>query len=347
MAAEFLTGTGRMVQGHPMNEVTKNMKGGQLTDKQGQPRSEYFFAVAFPKSDPELQKVFAVMKQEAQSGFRNNEWQWPTFSWKYIDGDSPQFSNKEGFPGCYIIRFKGGFPAKCYTVGGKNLIVDKSQIKTGDYVRVYGTISPNEDAQKPGIYINPSLVELVGYGDPIVSGPDGTQVFGNADPATLPPGASTVPTGGTPIAETTYQMTAAAGGFTREQYIGKGWTDQQLIAKGLMVANTPGPASGPGAPGPASGPGAPGPASGPGAPGPASGPGAPGPAGGPGAPGPAGPAGPAGGPEPAKDFLKPAYKMTAAAGGFTREQYISKGWTDQQLMANGLMEVTSADDIPF
>lgn len=33
----------------------------------------------------------------------------------------------------------------------------------------------------------------------------------------------------------------------------------------------------------------------------------------------------------------PAYQMTAAAGGFTRDQYVAQGWTDAQLREKGMM----------
>ena len=45
-AVNILTPVGRMVQGSPFEEQTTDMKGKQLTNAQGQPRSEYFFAIA-------------------------------------------------------------------------------------------------------------------------------------------------------------------------------------------------------------------------------------------------------------------------------------------------------------
>lgn len=36
---------------------------------------------------------------------------------------------------------------------------------------------------------------------------------------------------------------------------------------------------------------------------------------------------------------EPGYIMTSAADGFTREQYLGMGWTDQQLLDKGFMEI--------
>jgi hypothetical protein len=43
------------------------------------------------------------------------------------------------------------------------------------------------------LYVSPNLVELVAFGDEIVSGPDASKVFGGAAIASLPPGASATP----------------------------------------------------------------------------------------------------------------------------------------------------------
>lgn len=40
---------------------------------------------------------------------------------------------------------------------------------------------------------------------------------------------------------------------------------------------------------------------------------------------------------PAAPAAAPAFVMTAAANGLTREQYHAAGWTDEQLIQNGMM----------
>jgi hypothetical protein len=41
---------------------------------------------------------------------------------------------------------------------------------------------------------------------------------------------------------------------------------------------------------------------------------------------------------PAAPAPQPQFVMTPAANGMTREQYIAAGWTDEQLIQNGLMQ---------
>jgi hypothetical protein len=50
----------------------------------------------------------------------------------------------------------------------------------------------NGNMEKPGIYMNPQGVRLLGYGQVITPGPSAAQLFGAA-PATLPAGASAAP----------------------------------------------------------------------------------------------------------------------------------------------------------
>jgi hypothetical protein len=197
----FLTPVGRIVQGHPMHAQDKNMNGQPLTDKNGNSRVNYFMGVAFSKSDPavaeEFGKLWGLFQQAAQSGFPGGQYNAPGFSWKLIDGDSldaqgQPYSNREGFAGHYIIRFNSGFAPKCYTAGGARQIVDPEELKRGYYVRVYGSVVGNNNHQKPGIYVNMNMVELVGYGDVISSGPDGESIFGG-QAAAMPAGVSQTP----------------------------------------------------------------------------------------------------------------------------------------------------------
>lgn len=196
----ILTPVGRIVQGHPMVEQTKGYGGKPMTTKDGAPRSQYFFAIAIPKTDPGWATLWQTISAEAQRSFPNGEWNRPDFAWKVTDGDAAQNKGKEGFAGCWVVKCAGGFAPKVWTAGGKALIVDQKQIKCGDYVRAMLNIAGNDDKMKPGVYLNPVLVELVGYGQEIVGGPDGAAVFSQAPAAVLPPGASATPVAGAPIA---------------------------------------------------------------------------------------------------------------------------------------------------
>lgn len=146
-------------------------------------------------------------------------------------------------------------------------------IKRGYYIRVAGTINgngvaANEREAVPGLYLSPNLIEFVAYGEEIVGGMDAGKTFGAAAMPALPAGASAAPVGhaalspppvpgmataglpslpgapagfpplpGTGIAPQapSYQMTPKAMGATREQCIAIGWTDDKMIAEGLML----------------------------------------------------------------------------------------------------------------
>ena len=283
----ILTPVGRMVQGNPFEAQTTNMTGQPLVDKQGQPRSQYFFAIAIPKTDPEFAAMWTKVQTIAQAGFPGGESGLPTFSWKYTDGDLPEHKDKEGFPGHHILKCTGGFAPKVYQLNGSDYVevIDPAQLKRGFYIRAYITPRANGSAANPGVYLNPSMVEIVGYGPEIIGGPSGQEVFGGAPVANLPVGASATPVAsatppspgapttpalpGTPAAPTTpalpgtpatpppapapdflngpvvvpptgpgaptREMTPAAQGATYEQMIAAGWTDETLIAQGMMV----------------------------------------------------------------------------------------------------------------
>ena len=265
-SAALLSPVGRMVQGHPMDKITKTMEGGVLLSKTtGQPREEYFFAVAFPKSDPLTAQLMQTLQTTAQAGFPGGQFNLPTFAWKVTDGDIAPNNAKEGLPGNLVFKFKSGFPPKVFTKGGQQQIVEPEQLKRGYFVRVYFTVSANGNSLKPGLYLNPQAVELVAFGEEITSGPDGS-VFSQAPVSALPPGAMATPPAGTPLAfgappafapvppvapgiqpapdflnpppppvPARPQMTAKAAGQPYQTFKDAGWTDEQLRANGYMV----------------------------------------------------------------------------------------------------------------
>ena len=185
--------TGRLVQGDVFVPQTKNMQGGPLVNMRGEPKVQYFMGVAVPKTDQQMLQEYSKIQEIAQIGFPGGESQRTDFAWKIIDGDQPAHAGKIGFPGNYVFRFTSGFPIPAYTKGGESQIVDPSQIKRGYYVRVAFTVKANGNIQKPGIYLNASLVELIGYGEEIISGPNAAAVLGAAGAAAAPVGASATP----------------------------------------------------------------------------------------------------------------------------------------------------------
>lgn len=182
---------GRLVQGDVFEGSDKDMQGRPRLTQQGQPKTQWFIGVAFLKG-PEWDAMWAQIAQAAQRDFPGQEWNAPGFAWKVVDGDAPANATKVGFPGHYILRMSTGFAPTAYNAENQQ-IVDHKQIKRGYYVQVYFSTRGNGEPAtgKPGMYINHSMVRLVGYGEVISSGPSADQAFGGA-PA-LPVGASTAP----------------------------------------------------------------------------------------------------------------------------------------------------------
>jgi hypothetical protein len=219
MKQEFLTPVGRLVQGDPFEAQTKNMQGQPLMTQSGQPTQRYFIAVAFPKMvngqpNAEFAALWQKLEATGRAGFPgiNIAPPWDPacrFSWKVMDGDGVDDNgkpnaNKEGFAGHWVVKFSSSFAPRCFHAGHyqpHEQIQDPKLIKRGYFVRVAGTVEGNGNAQKPGIYVNLSMVELAGQGPEIVSGPDAASIFGGNPVAQLPAGATPLP------------MHAAAGGL--------------------------------------------------------------------------------------------------------------------------------------
>jgi hypothetical protein len=269
---DYLFVTGRLVQGDVFQPQTKNMQGGPLTNLKGEPKVQYFIGVAVPKDNQIMLASYAQMQAIAQAGFPGGESQRADFAWKVVDGDDPKNAQKVGFPGHYIFRFTSGYPVSAYKkndqTGQVEQILDPSAIKRGYFIRVVFTVKANGNLQKPGLYLNTSLVEFIGYGDVISSGPDAAAVLGAAGAAELPAGASATPVASTPPinpgqppapqmpgqtpapqmptpgiapapdflnppgAAAPPVMTVKAAGATYQQFIDKGWTENQLIEQG-------------------------------------------------------------------------------------------------------------------
>jgi len=208
---ELLTPVGRLVQGSCFEGNTKDATGNPLVYKTGanagQPRVDYYMAIAIPKTDPGVAELIAKIQQAATAGFPGGEFNAPTFAWKIIDGDTVDskgqpHANKQGFAGNFIFKFSGGYAPKVYTAGGGEVLKDPASVKRGYYIRIYGSTVANMSAQQPGVYLNHSAVEFIGYGEEIVSGPDGAAVFGGQPAGALPAGASATPLApATPLAQ--------------------------------------------------------------------------------------------------------------------------------------------------
>lgn len=213
MPTPFTSPVGRIVQGDVFDPQTTDQQGRPRVilegPRAGQPNPQWFIAVAFPKNDPAWPPFKAILDAEAAAS-------WPSlhpggvripsivFSDKIIDGDGYDTTGKhngtkEGFAGCWVVRFTSGFAPKTYrptTPGVWVEVTDPKEIKRGYYVRVAGSTTTNKNPTKPGIHVNLGMVELIGQGPEIISGPSAADAF--AAPAALPPGASALPPPGAP-----------------------------------------------------------------------------------------------------------------------------------------------------
>jgi hypothetical protein len=301
---DILFPVGRLVMGSMTSPQDKDAEGNPLKVKSGpnagQPRVDYFFAVAIPKEagkqwwDTEWgAKIVAC----ANAAFPNGQTGNAAFAWKVKDGDSavPNRRGKkpcdqEGYPGNWIVYFSSGFAPKTFDARG-SAAVDPATIKLGHYVQVYGSVAGNGSPNQPGVFINHSIVAHAGYGPEIFVGPDPSAVgFGNG---AAPAGMSATPVGG---------MSAPPAGPGGPGMPAPGPTPMMPAAAPVAA---PVPAPMPVAPHPA-----------------AMMPPAPGGA----------PAAPA--PAPAA----PAHVMLPAAQGIAYEAYVAKGWSDAQLVSAGVMQ---------
>lgn len=321
---------GRIVMGSLYDPSTTDAEGKPLVVKigpnAGQPRVNYFFALAIPKGaephwahTPWGQQIWNVGNQAFPNAAQS-----PAFAWKIEDGDS-QIPNKkgrkpcenEGWRGHWILKFSSGFAPKVYQQEGAGYVqvMQKDFCKPGYFVEVAFSVDGNVSQSQPGVYINHSMVCFRAYGPEISFGPDVASAgFGQS---ALPAGAS---------------MTPPAGAIPKPQAPAAA---PALPGAPVGYAPPPVPAGVPQMPGVAPAPLAPaGSVPMPYAPVP----GAPAPI--PVTPNPGfvqvPPPAPAPmAPPPAPSI--PVRQMTAAARGIPYESYVAQGWSDAQLVQNGLM----------
>lgn len=344
------TPVGRIVGGSLYEPQTTDAEGKPLVVKHGvnagQPRVNYFIALAIPKTgEPHWAhtawgQVIWTIGNQAFPNFAQSR----DFSWKIEDGDdaTPNPKRKgrkncetEGYAGHWIIKFSGGFAPKVYRQegGGYVQIMEKDAVKPGYYVEIACSVEGNGSQSQPGVYLNHSMVCFRAYGQEISFGPDVASAgFGQA---ALPAGASMTPPA------STVPMPAQPAPAPGAIYAPPGGQAYPPVAGGVPAPLPPGGsapmqyAPAPGVPAQAPIPVTPNPqfvqVPPPNVPG----------AGVPAVPGVFSPPGAVGvppvmspsnlAPPPA-----PARQMTAAAQG-TYEQYRAANWTDAQLVQNGLM----------
>ena len=209
---DFLTPVGRIVQGGLWSGKTQDDEGQPLVFKTGrnagQPRTEYFFAMAIAKTDPGVAELMQTIKQRAHAEFphlvlADGSCNMRDFSWKFEDGDSVEVNKRgvanntrEGFPGHWVFKFSGSAApnvVKKDAAGNITPVTNPDEVKRGYYIQVYGDTSGNGRQDSPGMYLNYTHIMFVAYGDEIASGPSAADACANAPAAVLPAGASATP----------------------------------------------------------------------------------------------------------------------------------------------------------
>jgi hypothetical protein len=172
-------------------------------NKQGQPYKEYGFGLAVPKTaftqvgPGEPGEIWSKMQEAAYTIFPNRVIP-ANFHMKYKDGDTgtnqdgTPVNTKMGYPSHVVFSMKTSIPMKFFRWENGNYIQISDGIKCGDYVSVQVSINAHAGVNA-GLYLNPSAVLFLGYGEAIVNVPSATQIFGSAAPV-VPQGASMTPT---------------------------------------------------------------------------------------------------------------------------------------------------------
>lgn len=178
-------------------------------DKNGKQAIQYGFGLAVPKmkdgqQNAQLMDFMQSMQGEALKVYPSGHIP-PSFAYKFKDGDTAidekgvPYNQRPGYAGCIVFSLTTQMPINWFRYeSGKNIMINEG-VKCGDYVRTQVTMKahPSEGSGKAGMYLNPNAVQLIGYGEEIVSRgnamlADGDAIFGATAPVT-PMGASSQP----------------------------------------------------------------------------------------------------------------------------------------------------------
>lgn len=194
-------------------------------DKDGKPEPDadkhrYSFGLAILKNQPGINEFFGGLYQQAIAGYPNNQMmaqriqnQWQQFGndlggsgfkFKVKNGDAPLQRTGKPDPnaaGCWVIAFSTKLPITCSNT--LNQQIDAKEVERGYFVEVATAYCVNEKLDHTaGMFVNPGVVRLLGFGEKIVGGVSIDDAFaGHAVPTQLPPGASftpVAPSGGIP-----------------------------------------------------------------------------------------------------------------------------------------------------
>lgn len=301
MKTEFLTPVGRLVQGDPFEAQTKNMQGQPLMTMSGQPTQRYFVAVAFRKDDPAWAPLYAKLVASARAAF-------PALFDANGNCTHPRFSWKvmdgDG------TDDNGKSNANKEGFAGHWILKFSSSFAPRCFHA--GHYQPHEQIQDPKAIQRGYYVRIAGSFEGN-NNPTKPGLYVNLNMVELSGIGAVITTG--PDAANVFGGAPAplpVGAAPLPMHVGSA----QIAAPSMpampqmpVVAPNPMPVAVPPNPAFLNGPAAP-------------------------APVPAMPVPP---PAPAAPVPVAGPQMTAAAGGFTYEQYVSQGWTDEALRAKGMM----------
>lgn len=213
-------------------------------DKAGQVRKECFFALAIPKKGESSWKETewgAQILAKAKLDFPKGHWNKPDFAWKIVDGDSDQLNTKSkkpcdkpGYKGHWVLNLKQPETLpKVYNRDGTSLLTEPGHVNLGDYIQVRVAVKGNQSDNKPGVYLNPLLVAFSGYGERIIVEVESAASLGFGV-GEVPSEVKCVPDAA--LESPKYVMTPKAKGVPYEKYKSAEWTDEELLAEGLMVS---------------------------------------------------------------------------------------------------------------
>lgn len=202
MAGEklYAVATGRFVRGDLFTGNDKNYHGQPRLDKAGQPMTSFFMTLAVRKDDATANELWQIIQAVKERDFPGGQYNLPAFKSKLYDGDQPHKDKMERLvpwpewgQGCWLLNLEQVNQPIHVVDQNNRQIVDRNLIKTGDYVAVRVGVKGNDViGDNAGLYLDPSIVKLVGYGEAIITRISADDAFGT-QPMALPPGASATP----------------------------------------------------------------------------------------------------------------------------------------------------------
>lgn len=209
---------------------------------------KYSVNVLIPAGDPQVAQIQQAIATEQQNGFPSG---FPA------NGKTPLRESKD-YPGYMELRTSAKAdskppvvdmnlqpvmdPARAYAGAvawvAINTYVYNQPVNKGIGAGVNGVMLTGEEGALGRIDGRPTVEAM--FGEQAGGAPAPQQTAAAPAPAAAPAAAAVPPTPPTPPAapapQPQYQMTEKAAGLTREQYHQSGWTDEQLIQHGYMLA---------------------------------------------------------------------------------------------------------------